>query len=374
MADDSDPESKTEEPTAGKLSKAREDGDVVKTPDLATLASFAAAASVIAVAGSAMTRNLAVALVPFIAHPDSISVEGGGSQQVLQYVMKAGAPLILGVMVAAALAGIAGNLVQTGIMFTPDKVFKFDFKKVSPMGGLKRMFGVDALMQFVKSLVKIALVGWIGYLVVKPHLHEFTNLSAMDPMAILPFALRIIRNLAFSIAAFLLLIAGLDWFWQRQRFMKRMRMSKEDLKEEYKQTEGDPHIKGKQKQLRMVRARQRMMQNVPSATVVVMNPTHYAVALKYEAGGEGAPQCVAKGMDAVALRIRKVAEDNGVPVIVDPPLARSLYASVEIEEFIPQKHYEAVAKIIGFIMQSEKKAQAPKPKPKMTPTRVRVPG
>ena len=374
MADDSDPESKTEEPTAGKLSKAREQGDVPKTPDLPTLAAFAAAASVIAFAGGSMCRDLALALMPFIAHPDSISVEGGGSQEVLQYVMRAGAPLILGVMFAAALAGAAGNLVQTGLMFTPSKVFKFDYKKISPTAGLKRMFGLDALMQFLKSLVKIGLVGWIGYLVVKPHMSEFTQLSAMDPMSILPFAAKLIRNLAFSIAGFLLLIAGLDWFWQRQRFMKRQRMSKEDLKEEYKQTEGDPHIKGKQKQLRMVRARQRMMQNVPNATVVVMNPTHYAVALKYEAGGEGAPQCVAKGMDAIALRIRKVAEDAGVPVIVDPPLARSLYASVEIEEFIPQKHYEAVAKIIGFIMQSEKKADVPRPRPKMAPTRVRVPG
>lgn len=374
MADDSDPESKTEEPTAGKLSKAREQGDVPKTPDLPTLAAFAAAASVIAFAGGSMCRDLAVALMPFIAHPDSISVEGGGSQDVLLYVMKAAAPLILGVMFSAAIAGAAGNLVQTGLMFTPSKVFKFDYKKISPMAGLKRMFGLDALMQFLKSLVKIGLVGWIGYLVVKPHMAEFTQLSAMDPMSILPFAAKLIRNLAFSIAGFLLLIAGLDWFWQKQRFMKRQRMSKEDLKEEYKQTEGDPHIKGKQKQLRMVRARQRMMQNVPNATVVVMNPTHYAVALKYEAGGEGAPQCVAKGMDAIALRIRKVAEDAGVPVIVDPPLARSLYASVEIEEFIPQKHYEAVAKIIGFIMQSEKRADAPKPKPKMAPTRVRVPG
>ncbi|MFZ3005276.1 MAG: flagellar biosynthesis protein FlhB [Phenylobacterium sp.] len=374
MADDSDPESKTEEPTAGKLSKAREQGDVPKTPDLPTLAAFAAAASVIAFAGGSMCRDLAVALMPFIAHPDSISVEGGGSQDVLLYVMKAGAPLILGVMFAAAIAGAAGNLVQTGLMFTPSKVFKFDYKKISPTAGLKRMFGPDALMQFLKSLVKIGLVGWIGYLVVKPHMAEFTQLSAMDPMSILPFAAKLIRNLAFSIAGFLLLIAGLDWFWQKQRFMKRQRMSKEDLKEEYKQTEGDPHIKGKQKQLRMVRARQRMMQNVPNATVVVMNPTHYAVALKYEAGGEGAPQCVAKGMDAIALRIRKVAEDAGVPVIVDPPLARALFASVEIEEFIPQKHYEAVAKIIGFILQSEKRADAPKPKPKMAPTRVRVPG
>lgn len=368
MADDTDPESKTEEPSAQKLGKAREKGDVAKTADLPTLAAFAAAASVIAVAGGWMSRDLANALVPFIAHPQSISLEGGGGQGVLRHVMGAAAPLILGVMGAAALAGIAGNVIQTGLMFSPDKL-KMDFKKVSPVGGLKRMFGVDALMQFIKSLVKIALVAWIGYLVVKPHMAELSNLAAMDAMSILPFAVDIIRRLTFSIAGFLLLIAGLDWFWQKQRFTKRMRMSKEELKEEYKQTEGDPHVKGKQKQLRMMRARSRMMQNVPKATVVVMNPTHYAVALRYEDGAESAPQCVAKGTDAVALRIRKVAEDAGVPVIVDPPLARSLYASVEIEDFIPQKHYEAVAKIIGFIMQSEQKQ-----KPKMAPMRARVGG
>ena len=367
MAEENDAASKTEDPTAHKLAKAREKGDVAKTPDLPMLASFAAAASVIAVAGGWMSRDLAYALTPFIAHPQSINVHGAGGVEVLRHAMAAGAPLILGVMCAAALAGVAGNLVQTGLLYSPDKL-KFDFKKVSPMGGFKRLFGVDALMQFFKSMVKIVLVAWIGYLVLRPHTSTLANLAAMDPTAILPFAFKITARLVFSIAGFLLLIAGLDWFWQKQRFTARMRMSKEELKEEYKQTEGDPHIKGKQKQLRMMRARSRMMQNVPKATVVVMNPTHYAVALKYEDGGSGAPQCVAKGMDAVALRIRKVAEDAGVPVIVDPPLARSLYAAVEIEDYIPQKHYEAVAKIIGFIMQNERKSEA------RAPLRARIAG
>jgi flagellar biosynthetic protein FlhB len=140
--------------------------------------------------------------------------------------------------------------------------------------------------------------------------------------------------------------------------MARMRMSKEELKEDFKQSEGDPHVKARQKQIRATRARQRMMQQVPKATVVVMNPTHYAVALKYEQGEDEAPLCVAKGLDSLALKIRGIAEEAGVPIIEDPPLARALYAAVEVDEMIPPAHYEAVAKIIGFILSGGKKAGA----------------
>ncbi|MFA5601385.1 MAG: EscU/YscU/HrcU family type III secretion system export apparatus switch protein, partial [Phenylobacterium sp.] len=143
---------------------------------------------------------------------------------------------------------------------------------------------------------------------------------------------------------------GIDWFWQRARFMKRMRMTKEELKDEFKQTEGDPHVKARQRQLRIQRSRRRMMAQVPEATVVIMNPTHFAVALKYEVGEASAPTCVAKGLDSLALKIRDVARDAGVPVVEDPPLARALYAAVEIDEQIPPKHYEAVAKVIGFVL------------------------
>jgi flagellar biosynthetic protein FlhB len=156
----------------------------------------------------------------------------------------------------------------------------------------------------------------------------------------------------------MLVITGADWFWQRQRFLSRQRMTKEEVKEDYKQTEGDPHVKARQRQIRVTRARRRMMSAVPTATVVVMNPTHYAVALKYEEGSGEAPQCVAKGMDALALRIREVAEEAGVAVIEDPPLARALFAAVEIDDFIPVAHYEAVAKVIGFVLSGKGKAAA----------------
>ena len=163
-----------------------------------------------------------------------------------------------------------------------------------------------------------------------------------------------LRSLFFGVLAFLALVAGFDWFWQRYRFMQRMKMTKEELKEDFKATEGDPRIKARIRQLRQERARRRMMQQVPKATVVVMNPTHYAVALRYEAGETAAPVCVAKGLDSLALRIREVAEANRVPVIEDAPLARALYATVEIDDVIPRQHYDAVARIIGFVMQTAK--------------------
>ena len=357
MADDQDAASKTEDATPQKLQKAREKGDVAKTPDLASLASFAGAAAVIAIAGGWMSQNLALGLLPFIAHPDAFDLEGRGAVDVAAHAARAAAPILLAVLVVAALMGAAGNLVQTGLLFSPEKA-KPDWKKISPLGGFKRIFGPDGLMQFVKSLAKVAMVGWVGWVVMKPYIHPLKELAALDPAAILPLLVQILRKLVFATAALMLAIAGLDWFWQRARFLKRMRMTKEEQKEEFKNSEGDPHIKAKRRQIAIQRSRRRMMAAVPDATMVIMNPTHYAVALLYEPGEGGAPQCVAKGMDALALKIRAVAEQNGVPVIEDPPLARALYAAVELDESIPPAHYEAVAKLIGFIMQSGQRALA----------------
>lgn len=358
MSDDHDAASRTEEATPRRLEQAREKGDVPKTPELPLLASLAAAVTVVAIAGGWICRNLANALLPFLAHPDSIVLEGGGGVVVARHVLISALPIMLMVLLSAGAAGVAGNLVQTGLMFTPDKL-KPDLKKLSPLEGLKRVFGIDGLIQFGKSLLKVAITALLAWWMLKPHIGEFERLATLDPAAILPFLTDILRRLVFAVLALLLVIAGADWFIQKQRFMARMRMSKEELKEEYKNTEGDPHVKAKQKQMRAERARRRMMQAVPQATVVVMNPTHYAVALKYVQGEDAAPICVAKGMDAIALKIRDVAKEAKVPVIEDPPLARALYAAVEIDDVIPQAHFEAVAKIIGFILrQSRRRATA----------------
>jgi len=349
MAENNDAASKTEEATPRKLEQSREKGDVAKTQDLAPLTALAFSAGVLAILGGWLAKTMTFALIPFIAHPEQIPLEGAGGVNVARMAIMAAAPVLGAVLLTAALGGMAGNLVQHGLLFTPDKL-KPDFKKVSPLSGFQRIFGPDGLAQFVKSISKILAVAGVAYLVLKPHFHEFRTLSALDPAAMLPFSAEILRKLIFAVIALMLAITGADWIWQKQRFMQKMRMSREEVKEEYKQTDGDPLIKAKLRQMRHEKARRRMMAAVPTATVVVMNPTHYAVALKYEAGTAGAPECVAKGLDAVALRIRAAAEEAGVPVIEDPPLARALYAAVEIDEAIPPAHFEAVAKIIGFIL------------------------
>ena len=180
-------------------------------------------------------------------------------------------------------------------------------------------------------------------------------MASLGPAAMLPATLKIAGSLMAAILAFLALMAGLDWLWQRYRFAEKMKMTREELKEDFKQSEGDPHIRARQKQLRIERSRRRMMAAVPGATVVIMNPTHFAVALKYDAGETPAPMCVAKGVDSLALKIRAVAEEAGVPVIEDAPLARALYATVDIDQTIPRAHYEAVAKVLGFVLGAKRR-------------------
>ena len=349
MSDTNDAASRTEEPTPRKLQQAREKGDVVKSMDLGAFASLAAAAGVMVAAGGWLARNLAAGLTPFFAHPDAMALQDGGAVMVLRHALLVGAPAVLAVLLAAAIGGAAACLVQTGVMFTPDKL-KFDFKKVSPAQGFKRIYGPDGLMQFVKSVVKVLVTAAIAWWILKPFLPKLASLSALDPMAMLPLSMDVLKRLVFAVAALTLAVAGADWLWQRQRFMARMRMSREELKEDYKQSEGDPHVKARLRQLRVEKSRKRMMQNVPKATVIITNPTHYAVALRYVQGETAAPLCVAKGVDTLALKIREVGAEHDVPILEDPPLARALYAAVDVDQTIPREHFEAVAKVIGFVM------------------------
>jgi flagellar biosynthetic protein FlhB len=357
MSDTNDAASRTEEPTPRKLQQARARGEVVKTADLPQMASLCAAAAVIVFGGGWLSRRLIEQLRPFIASPDSMNLEGASGVHIAWIATLAAAPAMGAVILAAAAGGVFGNVIQTGLAFSPDRLAP-DLSKLSPLQGFKRVFGLDGLAQFVKSLLKVALTAALVWWVLQPHLAELANLAGLEPVATMVFALDVLRRLMFAVAAFLLVVAGIDWLWQRQRFMERMKMTKEEVKEDFKQSEGDPHIKARQRQLRIERARRRMMQAVPEATVVVMNPTHYAVALKYDAGVAAAPTCVAKGLDTLALKIREVAETAGVPVVEDPPLARALYAAVEVDEVIPPAHYEAVAKIIGFILSAGREAAA----------------
>ena len=353
MAEDTENDSKTEEATSRRLEEARKQGDVAKSPELAQVAGLLGAFGVLVTLGGWLAQDLAGKLVPFFAHPDTIALDGQGGVGVARYAIMAALPAIGAVMGAALISGIAGNVLQTGLLFTPSKLAP-DLSRLNLLKGLQRLFGIDGFVQFLRAAAKVLVTGAIAGMVLWPHAKEFGLLATLDPMAILPYAVDMAKSLFLAVMLFTAAVAGLDYIWQRIRFAQKMRMTKEEVKEDYKQTEGDPHVKARQRQIRAERSRRRMMQAVPNATVVVMNPTHYAVALRYAAGETPAPECVAKGVDSLALKIREVAEAAGVPVIEDPPLARALYAAVEVDEIIPEKHYEAVAKIIGFILSAAK--------------------
>jgi flagellar biosynthetic protein FlhB len=355
VADAPDHDSKTEEATPRKLADARKKGDVAKSPDVAAALSLLGAAAVILMAGGWFATSMAEQLLPFIAAPHAMigGLEAGAGVEIGARALWAIAPFLAAVMLATILGGAGGNLAQSGLIFTGEKL-KPDWSKVSPLKGFKRIFGPDGLVQFIKTFLKLVAVGVICWMVLKPHVRELENMAAMSPAMILPLARDLAVSLMLATLIFLGFTSGVDYLWQRYRFAERMKMTKEETKEDYKQSEGDPHVKARLKQIRHQRSRQRMMQNVPKATVIVTNPTHYSVALRYETG-DAAPVCVAKGVDAVALRIREVARDHSVPIVENVPLARALYAAVEVDETIPREHFEAAARVIGFVMQKRRK-------------------
>ena len=337
--------------------EARKKGDFARSPDVATTLALAGAAGVLLLGGSYFSQQMAEDLLPFIARPHSMmgGLDAGAGIEIGVYALSTVAPFLLALMLAVIIGSVFGNVAQSqGFIFTAEKI-KPKLSTLNPLSGFKRIFGPDGLVQFLKTFIKLVAIGVVCWFVLKPHTRELENLAAMSPMAILPFAMEICVRLFIAALVFLALTAGADYIWQRIRFARRMRMTKQESKDDYKQSEGDPHVKAKLRQIRMQRSRQRMMQAVPSATVIVTNPTHYSVALRYNPDdGDPAPICVAKGVDALALRIREVAKEHDVPIVENVPLARALYAQVEVDEIIPREHFEAAAKIIGFVMQKKK--------------------
>jgi flagellar biosynthetic protein FlhB len=357
MADDQDKSQQTEEPTAKRLEQAREHGDVVKSAELTTFILLGGGTLAIAMFGKYTAVSLARSLSLFLEQPDTMSVDGAGLAAMARLLLPKIAMTIAPFFAVMIAAGLAGHLLQSRPGFSLDKIAP-DFSKVSPMAGFKRLFGVEGWMNLVKGLAKMAVVGVAIWTQLWPERGGLEAILNQSTVAVAGDMSRLLFKVLMASLVTLGVLAGFDYFWQRMRFMARNRMSKQEIKEEYRQNEGDPTIKAKIRQIRHERAKKRMMASVPTASVVIMNPTHYAVALKYESGKMAAPVCVAKGIDALALRIRAVAEENDVPVIENPPLARALHAAVEIDDPVPPEHFKAVAQVIGYVMRLQGKLPA----------------
>jgi len=257
------------------------------------------------------------------------------------------------------LAALIGNMIQHKLVWSLEALAP-KLSKISPAAGLKRMFSKQALANFAKGLVKLVLVGSVLTALMWPERGRLEGLERTDPAAVLPLTQSLALKLMGAVVAMLAVVAAADYLFQYRQWYERQKMSLREMKEEFKQTEGDPAIRGKLRQMRQARGRRRMMAKVPKAAVVITNPTHYAIALQYERGME-APICVAKGVDAVALNIRKIAGEHSVPIVENVALARALHATVELDQAIPPEHYKAVAEVIGYVMKLRRGVAAKRP-------------
>jgi flagellar biosynthesis protein FlhB len=345
---ESDSSDKTEDPTQKRLDDAHEKGDVAKSQEVNTWFVLAGATLVLSSFSGSIGGGILMPLRNLVANSWMIHADGAGLMalsQSLGYALMAalGVPFLM-----LALAAIAGNVIQHRLVWSADGL-KPKFSKVSPGAGFKRIFGKQAGANFLKGLFKVLALGAVMTAVLWPERYRLEAMVRFDPAAIMGVTIGLTLKLMGAVVAMLAAVAIFDFFFQYRTWFERQKMSLQEMKEEYKQSEGDPHIKGKIRQLRQQRMKKRMMAAVPKASVIITNPTHYAVALSYERGMP-APVCVAKGTDAIALKIREVAGKHDIPIVENVALARALHATVEIDQEIPVEHYHAVAEIIGYVM------------------------
>jgi len=348
MAEGQDDTEKTEDPTQKRLDDALKRGDVAKSQEVNTWFIFAGATLALSIFSGSMGSGLTATLRGLIANSYSLRTDGAGlidlANRLGLEVLAATAIPILLVMLAA----LGANLIQHRFVFSTEAIAP-KLSKISPLAGLKRLFSKVALANFIKGILKLTLVGTVLAVLMWPERNRMESLVWTDPLALMPLIVSLSLKLMGAVVAILAFVAAADFFFQYRQWYQKQKMSLQEIKDEFKQTDGDPAIKGKIRQLRQKRMAKRMMAAVPKATVVVTNPTHYAVALQYERGME-APVCVAKGVDVLAQKIKAVAAEHSVPLVENVPLARALYATVEVDEAIPPEHYKAVAEVIGFVM------------------------
>src|SRR5687767_240459 len=354
MAEEQDDSQKTEDPTSRRLDEARKRGQVANSREVNNLLMLGVFSLSVLLFGGTAAGAIYKATMPFIESPDLVPADFEHlvvlGWKLLGVLLLAGAvPLVL-----AIVAAVGAGYLQFGLVFSADGIMpKLD--KISPLAGLKRMFSMRSLAEFVRGLLKLAVVGSVAMFLILPEVAHLNKLIGMEMMQLLGETKALLAKLLIGVVSIVAAIAAIDVIYQRLQHMREMRMSRQEIKDEFKETEGDPLVKGRLRQLRMERTRRRMMAQVPQSDVVVTNPTHYAVALKYDPGSMGAPKMMAKGADQVAQRIREIAKEHGIPIVENPPLARGLFAAVDVDEEVTPEFYKAVAEVISYIFKLKRR-------------------
>jgi len=347
MSEDKD--AKTEQPTGKRLSKARGEGNVPMSQEVKSLAMLLAGLIVVGTLSPWVAKQLTGVLRAFIERPDTMAVDVESLRLMLfQLVWRVGL-LLAFPMFIFTVAAIASTVGQVGFTVSASKLMP-NLGNINPIAGFKQLFSLQSLVEAGKGLVKIFIIGAAIWLLIVPSLNHPDQLIDQDIQVTMRQIHRMIVMILLLVVLIMAVLASGDLFYQRWAYIERLKMTKQEVKDEHKESEGDPKIKGRIRALRLERHRKRMMANVPKATVVITNPTHYAIALRYEMEDMAAPVVVAKGVDYLALRIRQIAETHEVPIMENPPLARALYAAVEVDQEIPEEHYKAVAEVIGYVM------------------------
>lgn len=343
-----DDSSKTEDPTPKKLEESRRKGQVPLSREVNNWVMLLTGTIVVLAIGPSVMSDLGHFMRSFIEQPHLMPGVPGGFGVVLGDTYWAVLKILTLPLLILMAAAFFGPFVQVGSIFAPE-IIKPEMSKISPMKGFERLFSKRSIMEFVKGILKIGIIGAVGTFLLMPFYGTIEHMVGLSPMQMLDETSTLISRLMMGILVVLMVVAMIDLIYQRQEHHKKMRMTKQELKDEYKQSEGDPLVKAKLRQLRQEKARARMMQAVPGADVVITNPTHFSIALKYDPETMAAPVVVAKGVDDLALRIREAAREHDVTIVQNPPLARTLFDVVEIDQPIPAEHYKAVAEVISYV-------------------------
>jgi flagellar biosynthesis protein FlhB len=332
-----------------KLEQARERGEVPVSREAPTAGIYMAALVGVLLLGGTIAQHIAIILLPMLDQPDAwLDATPEGWSAAGRAVATAIAVCLAPFFALVVTGSLLPYLLQNSVAISVERIMPKP-SHLSPMRGIKRIFGGRGLFETAKNMVKLVAVVTVCFVVVKPLYRDAVGLFATDIMAMPAMLEQSLVVVMVAVTLVAVAIAGIDVPYQHWAWRRRMRMSFEEMRKELRESEGDPHIKARQRKLRRKRAQQRMMHDVRRATVVITNPTHFAVALRYQRGKDPAPVLVAKGADLIAARIREIAREHDVAMVENAPLARALHASVEIGEAIPQEHFEAVAKIIGLI-------------------------
>lgn len=351
--DDEDKDQKTEEPSRKKLEDALKKGQVVHSKEVTSFAVFLLLTIVTIWIIPQLLQSMGSNLRFFIENAGNISIDQGKAEILLVAIMKKTLIYLSPIFLIIIIASIASSFFQAGeFIFSLDPI-EPKLSKLSIVKGFKKIFSMKSVMEFIKGIFKILLVGSFVAIVIAADIQELAQYQELSIAGILAQLMTIIKHILILVTIIMAVIAAVDFAFQSYQHHQELKMTKQEVKEEYKQSEGNPEIKQKLRSLRKSQAKKRIKLTVPQATVVVTNPEHYAVALKYDQNSQYAPICVAKGLDLIAQTIKEIAKASNVPIVENPPLARSLYKNVKIDEEIPVDHFEEVAKIISYVMSLE---------------------